>query len=181
MPFNIATFRLVHVVLSVVGLLAGLVVVGGLIAGRRLFGWTGLFLVTTVLTNLPGFGFPVSGLIASHYVGAISLVILPFVAAALYWKHLDGAWRKVFVVGSVVALYLNVFVLVTQLFRKVPAMIVLAPTQKEPPFAVTHLLVLAMFAWMGRAAWKGFAAQPGFEGSLRPATEDVPARATVTR
>ena len=152
----ITTFTLIHVVLSMVGIFAGLVVVGGLIAGKRLDGWIGLFLVTTVLTNVTGFGFPFRTLLPSHILGGLSLLLLPIAIAARYWKHLTGAWRKVFVVTTVLALYFNVFVLLVQLFQKMPALVVLAPTQKEPPFLVTQLVVLALFVWMGRAAVKGF-------------------------
>ncbi len=161
MIFDITTFTLIHVLLSLVGILAGSVVAGGLVAGKRLDGWTGIFLATTVLTNVTGFGFPFVTFMPSHGVGILSLLILPVVIAARYWKHLAGGWRTVYVVGAVVALYLNVFVLVAQLFRRMPALIVAAPTQKEPPFLLTQLLVLALFAWLGRAAVKGFAAQPG--------------------
>ena len=76
--------------------------------------------------------------------------------AALYWKHLAGPWRRVYVVESVVQLYFNVFVLVVQLFQKFPLLHASAPTQKEPPFALSQLLVLALFIWLGRAAVKGF-------------------------
>jgi len=158
MIFGITTFTLIHVVLSLVGIVTGLVVAGGLAAVRRLDGWTGLFLATTVLTNVTGFGFPFVTFLPSHAVGVISLVILPFVIAARYWKHLADAWRRVFVVGAVLALYLNVFVLVAQLFRRLPALIALAPTQKEPPFAVTQVAVLLLFVWLGRAADRGFGA-----------------------
>ena len=154
----ITTFTLIHVVLSMVGIFAGLVVVGGLIAGKRLDGWIGLFLVTTVLTNVTGFGFPFRTLLPSHILGGLSLLLLPIAIAARYWKQLTGAWRKVFVVTTVLALYFNVFVLLVQLFQKMPALVVLAPTQKEPPFLVTQLVVLALFVWMGRAAVKGFRA-----------------------
>ena len=156
MIFDLLTFTLVHVVLSVVGIVAGLVVVGGLMAGVRIDGWTGVFLVTTVLTNVTGFGFPFATLLPSHIVGGVSLVVLPVAIAAFYWKHLKGAWRWIFVVTSVFALYLNVFVLVAQLFQKVPAMIALAPTQTAPAFVVTHLIVIALFVVLGRAAVRGF-------------------------
>lgn len=156
MIFNITTFTLIHVALSLVGIFTGLVVAGGLVAGKRLDGWTGVFLVTTVLTNVTGFGFPFVIFVPAHGVGILSLVILPVVIIARYWKHLAGAWRGVYVVGTVVALYLNVFVLIAQLFMRLPALIVLAPTQKEPPFLMTQLLVLALFVWLGRAAVKGF-------------------------
>ncbi|HSR92426.1 MAG TPA: hypothetical protein VLK88_14075 [Gemmatimonadales bacterium] len=156
MIFNLAIFTLIHTVLSMIGIFAGLVVVGGLMSGKQLDGWIGTFLVTTFLANLTGFGFPFVVLMPSHIVGALSLIILPIAAIARYVKHLTGGWRKTFVITSVVALYFNVFVLMVQLFRKVPAMIALAPTQKEPPFAVTQLLILALFIVLGRAAVRGF-------------------------
>jgi hypothetical protein len=154
--FNILTFTVVHVVLSVVGIVAGLVAVGGMMSGRRLDGWTGLFLATTVLTNVTGFGFPFVTFLPSHGVGILSLLILPVVLFARYLKHLAGSWRGVFVAGAVTTLYLNVFVLVVQLFRRSPALLASAPTQSEPAFVGTQLLVLAMFVVLGRAAWKAF-------------------------
>jgi hypothetical protein len=156
MIFDITTFTLIHVGLSLVGIIAGLVVAGGLVAGKRLDGWTGVFLVTTVLTNVTGFGFPFVTFLPSHGVGILSLVVLPLVIVARYWKHLAGAWRGVYVVGTVLALYLNVFVLLAQLFLRLPALIVAAPTQKEPPFLLTQLVMLVLFIWLGRAAVKGF-------------------------
>lgn len=156
MIFEITTFTVIHVVLSVVAICAGLVVVGGMLAGQRLDGWTGLFLVTTVLTNVTGFGFPFVVFMASHGVGIVSLIILPVMIAARYWKQLAGAWRGVYVVGTVLVLYLNVFVLLVQLFRRVPALLVSAPTQTEPPFVVTQLAVLALFIWLGVAAFRRF-------------------------
>ena len=161
MLFGIITFTLIHVVLSLVGIVAGLVVAGGLAAGRRLDGWTGLFLATTALTNITGFGFPFVTFLASHGVGILSLLILPIVIVARYLKALAGGWRRVFVLGSVLVLYLNVFVLVVQLFRRLPALIAAAPTQKEPPFAVTQLLVLALFVWLGWAADRGYRGESG--------------------
>ena len=156
MIFGITTFTLIHVVLSLVGIFAGLVVVGGLMSGRRLDGWTGLFLFTTVLTNVTGFGFPFVTLLPGHIVGGISLVVLAVTLAALYWKHLAGSWRTAYVVTAVLALYLNVFILVVQLFRRIPALLAASPTQKEPPFVVTQVLTLALFVWLGRAALRGF-------------------------
>ena len=156
MIFGLTTFTLIHVVLSLVGIFAGLVVAGGLVAGKRLDGWTGLFLATTVLTNVTGFGFPFVAFLPSHAVGVLSLVVLCAVILARYGKQLAGAWRRTYVIGAVVALYLNVFVLVNQLFRRLPALLVAAPTQKEPPFLATQLLVLALFVWLGRAAVRGF-------------------------
>src|SRR6184192_3837257 len=155
MIFGLTTFTLIHVVLSLVGIFAGLV------AGRRLDGWTGVFLVTTVATSVTGFGFPFVAFLPSHAVGIISLVVLAAVIVARYVKHITGAWRGIYVGGTVLALYLNVFVLLVQLFRRLPALIVAAPKQQEPPFLVTQLVVLALFVWLGRAAVKGFRAEPG--------------------
>jgi len=156
MIFSLTTFTLIHVLLSLIAIFAGLVVVGGLMAGARLDGWTGLFLVTTVLTSVTGFGFPFVALLPSHVVGIVSLILLPIVIFARYRQRLAGAWRTVYVVGTVLVLYLNVFVLVVQLFRRVPALVVAAPTQKEPPFLVTQLIVLGLFVARGFAAVRRF-------------------------
>jgi len=156
---NITTLTLVHTIISIVAITAGLVVVGGLIAGARIDGWTGIFLVTTALTSITGFFFPFTRLLASQWIGIISLLVLPFVIAARYWKHLLGGWRGIYVVGTVLVLYLNFFVLMVQLFRRIPALIVAAPKQTEPPFVLTQLLVLALFAWLGVAAFRRFRPQ----------------------
>ena len=168
MHFDLITFTLLHVALSLVGIIAGSVAVGGLVAGRRLDGWTGTFLATTFLTNLTGFGFPFVQFLPSHGVAIVSVVLLPVVAYALYRKRLEGAWRRVYVAGAVTALYLNVFVLVAQLFHRVPALIVLAPKQQEPPFLLAQLLTLALFIGLGRAAGRGFAAGPLGVSSMPP-------------
>jgi hypothetical protein len=154
--FDITTLTLIHTVISIVAIATGLVVVGAMIAGQRLDGWTGLFLTTTVLTSVTGFFFPFTHLLASHKVGIVSLIVLPLVLFARYRKHLLGAWRGVYVVGTVLVLYLNFFVLMVQLFRRVPALIVAAPKQSEPPFVVTQLLVMGLFVWLGVAAFKRF-------------------------
>jgi hypothetical protein len=159
MNSGITTFTLIHVLLSLVGIIAGLVVVGGLVAGKRLGGWTGTFLVTIAAASVTGLGFPFVTFLPSHAVAIISLVVLPVVIVARYVKHLTGAWRGIYVVGAVLALYLNVFVLLAQLFLRLPALMAAAPTQKEPPFLVTQLLMLALFVWLGWAAVKGFRAE----------------------
>jgi hypothetical protein len=153
---NIITLTLVHTIISIVAITAGLVVVGGLIAGMRIDGWTGIFLVTSALTSITGFFFPFTNLTGSQWIGIISLVILPFVITARYWTHFRGGWRGTYVVGTVLVLYLNFFVLMVQLFRRIPALLVAAPKQTEPPFVVSQLLVLALFAWLGFAAFRRF-------------------------
>ena len=156
MLFDLQTFTLIHVLISVLGIIAGLVVLGGLIAGARLDSWTALFLVTTTLTSVTGFGFPAAAITPAHIVGALSLVVLAGCLAARYWLKLARGWRTTYVVTAVVAIYLNVFVLVVQLFAKTPALIQLAPTQQEAPFALTQAAILGLFVWLGWAAVRGF-------------------------
>ena len=151
-----STFTLVHVLLSLVGIGSGVVVMYGLVTGKRLDSWTLLFLATTVATSATGFGFPFEHLLPSHKVGIISLLILGIAIPARYVFHLAGAWRWIYVVGATIALYLNVFVLVVQAFLKVPALKPLAPTQTEPPFLVAQVIVLAFFIVLGIFAVKRF-------------------------
>ena len=152
---SIAAFTLVHTVLSLVGIVAGLVVAGGLVTGTRLDRWAAVFMVTTVLTSVTGFGFPFDKVLPSHVVGVVSLVVLAAAIVADYVKHRAGAWRTTYSVGVVLATYLNTFVLVAQLFKRIPVLFLLAPTQSEPPFALTQGLVLVLFVWLGVAAVKG--------------------------
>jgi hypothetical protein len=153
---TLETFTFVHVVLSLVGIGAGFVVLYGLMAGRSFDGWTALFLATTVLTSVTGFGFPVDHLLPSHVIGMISLVVLAVAMLARYTFDFAGPWRRIYVIGAVMALYFNVFVLVVQVFRRVPALNAMAPTQSEPPFLVAQLIVMALFIWLGVKAAKGF-------------------------
>jgi hypothetical protein len=156
MIFGMTTFTFVHVVLSLVGIGSGLVVLFGLLAGKRLEGWTVVFLVTTVATSATGFGFPFVQLLPSHVVGIVSLLVLAVVIVARYPGRLIGAWRWLYAAGAVVALYLNVFVGIVQTFRRVPALRAIAPTQSEPPFVLTQLVVLILFVGLGIAAAKRF-------------------------
>jgi hypothetical protein len=151
-----ATYTLLHVLISLVGIGSGFVVVYGFLNAKRLDRWTAIFLTTTALTSITGFGFPVEHLMPSHIVGSISLVVLAAAIPARYLFHMKGAWRTVYVIGSALALYFNVFVLVVQSFMKVPALKALAPTQKEPPFAVAQLVVLAAFIWLTTLATRRF-------------------------
>jgi hypothetical protein len=158
--FGLTIFTLAHVVLSLVGIGSGLVVLGGLFAAKRLDHWTALFLWTTVLTSVTGFFFPVEHFMPSHALGIVSLLVLAVAMVARYPFHLSGGWRPAYVVSSVIALYLNVFVLIVQLFQKVPALHTLAPTQSEPPFLLTQFLVLATFVALAIAATIKFRKQP---------------------
>ncbi|HEY8181341.1 MAG TPA: hypothetical protein VII32_03825 [Thermoanaerobaculia bacterium] len=158
-----ATFTLVHVVISLIGIFTGLIVVWGMLAGKRLDALTAIFLTTTVLTSVTGFGFPIHHFGPPHIVGVISLVVLTIALFARYGAHLRGAWRWIYVVTSVTALYFNVFVGIVQAFQKVPALKALAPTQAEPPFAIAQLIALVIFIVIAVLASRRF----------MPATADV--------
>jgi hypothetical protein len=149
---SLETFTIVHVVISLIGILSGFVVVFGLLGGKLLKAWTALFLTTTVLTSVTGFMFPFEKVTPGIKLGIISLVVLAIAIAARYAFHLAGAWRSIYAVGATLALYLNVFVLVAQSFEKVPALHALAPTGSEPAFFVAQLVVLAAFLALGTFA-----------------------------
>ena len=170
MIVSLPTYTLIHVFLSLIGVFSGLVVVGGLMAGMRFDRWVAFFFVTTVLTNVTGFGFPFKGVTPAHVVGALSLVILPVAIAALYWKRLDGLWRKLFVVLTVLGLWLNVFVLLAQIFQKTPVLAALAPDPSAPAFAVTQALVLLLFIVIGWASLKGYGGKAYFSTNARSMT-----------
>ena len=153
---TLETFTAVHVVLSLIGIVAGFVVLFSFFRGKRLRVWTALFLLTTVATSVTGFAFPVDHLLPSHIVGVISLVVLAVAIVALFGLHFRGVWRGIYVVSTALALYFNVFVGVTQAFLKVPALHALAPQQTEPPFVVAQLSVLALFVLLTVVAVKRF-------------------------
>ena len=145
MIFGMTTFTQIHVALSLIGILAGFVVAFGLLTAKRLDGWTAIFLISTVATSVTGFFFPFHGFTPAIGVGIVSLVVLAVAIFARYSRRLAGAWRWIYVVAAMIALYLNVFVLIVQLFQKVPALKALAPTQSEAPFLVAQLVAFALF------------------------------------
>jgi len=149
-------YTIIHVIISLLGIISGFIVIYGLHTADPMDGWTKLFLWTTVLTSVTGFFFPFQKLLPSHIVGAISLVVLALAIYARYPAHLAGAWRWIYVVGAVFAQYLNFFVLIVQSFQKIPALKALAPTQKEPPFAITQLVFLILFIVLGVVAANKF-------------------------
>jgi hypothetical protein len=153
---SLETYTAVHVVISLVGIGSGLIVVFGMLNGKFLHGWNGLFLLTTVLTSVSGFGFPFAHLLPSHKVGIISLLVLAIAIVARYAQKLAGGWHRTYVICAVIALYLNVFVLVVQSFLKVPALHALAPSGNELPFLVAQLIALAIFIGLGIGAAKKF-------------------------
>src|SRR6266700_3431502 len=145
MSLGLTIFTIVHVIISLIGIFSGSIVLSGLLAARQLDGWTVVFLISTVLTSVTGFFFPVHHFMPSHGVGILSLLLLSIAIYARYGRNLAGNWRWAYVVTAMLGFYFNVFVLVAQLFAKVPPLKALAPTQSEPPFAITQLSVLLVF------------------------------------
>jgi len=146
---SVGAFTLLHVIITLVAIGSGLMVVGGMFASHKLPGTTALFLLTTALTSLTGFLFPIHGFTPALGVGIVACVILAVALFALYKERLVGAWRWIYVVTAIISLYFNVFVLVAQSFMKVSALNALAPTQSEPPFAITQAVVLIVFILIG--------------------------------
>jgi hypothetical protein len=153
-------YTIIHVLISLAAIFTGIVVVLGMIADKRLDSWTKWFLTTAVLTTVTGFFFPSHGFTPAIGLGIISLPFLAITIFARYSKHLAGAWRWIYVIGAVICLYFNLFVLVVQLFEKVPALHTMAPTQTESPFKLTQLIVLTTFILLGIVAVIRFHPEP---------------------
>jgi hypothetical protein len=155
---SLSTFTMLHVIISLVGIVSGLLVLFGLLGSNRMPGLTALFLLTTILTSLTGFGFPFTALLPSHIIGILSLVLLAIACFALYSQKLSGAWRWIYVLTAMISLYLNVFVLVIQSFLKIGPLHALAPSvpPSEPPFAIVQGVVLVLFIVAIIAAVKKF-------------------------
>ena len=151
-----ATFILIHVIISLIGIATGFVVLCGLLTNRLFAGWTALFLVFNVLTDLTGYPIPPFGFDPPRAVGTLSLVLLVVAIAALYVFHARHAWRWIFVGSAMAALYLNVFVAVIQSFQKISFLNALAPTQSEPPFVVAQVVVLPIIVGLAIAAVRRF-------------------------
>jgi hypothetical protein len=162
---SIYTFTIIHVIISLVAIASGIVVLVGMLGANRLRGWTALFLVTSILTSVTGFMFPINGFTPAIGTGIVSILVLGVALIALYAKHLVGSWRWIYVTAAATALYFNVLVLIVQSFQKVPALHALAPTQSEPPFLIAQGSALVVFLVVGFFAASRF----------RPAT-DVLAR-----
>jgi hypothetical protein len=158
-----ATYTLLHVIISLIGIGSGVVALWGMIRGKRLEGITGMFLASTVLTSVTGFAFPNSHITPGIIIGIISLALLAMAIPARYVFHLGGPWRLIYVIAAAMALYLNCFIFVVQSFEKSPTLRALAPTQSEPPFVVTQLVVLAAFVVLTIFAGKRFRPEPCHE------------------
>jgi hypothetical protein len=161
---SLTAFTMLHVVISLIGIVSGLVVMFGLLGSNRMAGMTALFLLTTILTNATGFLFPFEKLLPSHIIAIISLVLLAIACIALYAMKLSGAWRGIYVVTAMLSLYLNVFVLVIQSFLKIDPLHALAPSvpPSEPPFAIVQGIVLVFFVVVIIGAVRRFRPAPTF-------------------
>jgi hypothetical protein len=160
MILGMPTLTFVHVVLSLIGIFSGFFVVLGLLSSKRLDGWTALFLASTLATSVTGFFFPFHGITPADVFGILSLIVLPIAIFARYVCNLSGGWRRTYVITAMIALYLNVFVLIAQLFDKVPTLKALAPRKTEPPFKISQLLVLVLFVVLTIATVKKFHDEP---------------------
>jgi hypothetical protein len=153
---SVATFTALHVAISLIAILSGLLVVFAMFASRPVRGLTALFLATTILTSVTGFMFPIHGFTPGLGTGVVSLLILAAAVAGLYVFHLTGAWRTIYIICAAAALYFNVLVLIVQAFQKVPSLQALAPTQSEPPFLIAQSVALVLFIILGFVAVKKF-------------------------
>ena len=160
---SLATFTQFHVIISLIGIGSGILVLIGMLQAKLMPKITAVFLATTVATSVTGFMFPFTSFGPAEIVGVISLIALIVAILALYSFKLAGSWRRVYVATALFALYLNVFVGVVQTFQKVPFFNALAPTQKEPPFAIAQGIVLVAFIALGIAAARKFHPGPGVQ------------------
>jgi hypothetical protein len=161
---SLPTFTLVHVIISLIAIVSGVIVMSGLLGSNRRPGMTAIFLLFTILTSATGFLFPFEKLLPSHMVGILSLVLLAIACIALYAMKLSGPWRWIYVVTAMTSLYLNVFVLVIQAFLKVPTLHALAPSvpPSEPPFAIIQGIVLVFFVLVIIGAVRRFRPVPTY-------------------
>ena len=155
---SLSTFTAVHVLISLIAIVSGVIVMFSLLGSNRRAGLTATFLLFTILTSATGFLFPFEKLLPSHIIAIVSLVLLAIACVALYGMKLSGAWRWIYVLTAMVSLYLNVFVLVIQSFLKVPALTALAPGNPPsgPVFAVAQGIVLVFFVVMIIGVWRRF-------------------------
>jgi hypothetical protein len=166
-----ATFTLVHVVISLVGIASGFIIVAGMVRNREMRSLAGVFLVTTILTSVTGFAFPNEHITPGIVIGVLSLLVLAPAVLGFYAFKLAGAWRKTYAITALIALYFNFFVLIVQSFLKVPALHALAPHGNEAPFAITQGTALVMFIGFGVLAVRRF------KGSHAPSIARAAAKA----
>lgn len=154
---SVHTFTVIHVLISLVGIVAGVIVAFAMVQGKSVPGWTALALLALILTSVTGFFFNDPTFTPAEGVGVVSLVVLAVAVIALYFFHLTGIWRWIFIVTAMIAIYLDCFVGVIQAFEKIGFLNKLAPTQStEPAFVVSQVILLAIFVVLGFGALRKF-------------------------
>jgi len=155
---SLSAFTNLHVVISLIAIVAGLIVMFGMVGPYHSGGLTAIFLLFTILTSVTGFMFPFDGITPGIVIGIVSCVLLAIACLALYQMKLAGAWRWIYLLTALISLYLNVFVLVIQSFLKIPPLHEIAPGNPPagPAFAVVQGVVLLFFIYMIFRAWRGF-------------------------
>ena len=155
---SLSAFTTLHVVISLIAIVAGLIVMFGMLGPYKSGGLTAIFLLLTILTSVTGFMFPFNGVTPGILIGILSVILLAIACLALYGMSLAGAWRWIYVLTALISLYLNVFVLVIQSFLKIPPLHELAPGNPPagPAFAVVQGIVLVFFVVMIIQVWRRF-------------------------
>jgi hypothetical protein len=155
---SLSAFTTLHVVISLIAIVAGLIVMFGMVGPYHSGGLAAIFLLFTILTSVTGFMFPFNGVTPGILIGILSIILLAIACLALYGLKLGGAWRWIYVLTALISLYLNVFVLVIQSFLKIPPLHEIAPGNPPagPAFAVVQGVVLVFFAVMIFRVWRGF-------------------------
>jgi hypothetical protein len=161
---SLSMFTTVHVIISLIAIVSGIIVMFGLLGSSRMPGLTAIFLLFTILTSATGFLFPFEKLLPSHIIAILSLVLLAIACVALYGMKLSGAWRWIYVLTAMISLYFNVFVLVIQSFLKIPALTALAPGNPPsgPAFAVIQGIVLLFFVVVIIGAMRRYRPMPAY-------------------
>ena len=161
---SLSTFTAVHVLISLIAIVSGVIVMFSLLGTNRRPSLTATFLLFTILTSATGFLFPFEKLLPSHIIAIVSLVLLAIACVALYGMKLSGAWRWIYVLTAMVSLYLNVFVLVIQSFLKLGPLHALAPSvpPSEPPFAIVQGILLLLFVVVIIGALRRFRPTGGY-------------------
>ena len=155
---SLSAFTTLHVVISLLAIVAGLIVMFGMLGPYHASGLTAIFLIFTILTSVTGFMFPFNGVTPAILIGILSCVLLAIACIALYARKAAGPWRWIYLLTALISLYLNVFVLVIQSFLKIPPLHEIAPG--NPPaglaFLVLQVVVLVFFVIMTVQVWRRF-------------------------
>jgi hypothetical protein len=157
---GLTIYTLIHVLISLGGIATGFVVLGGWLGGKHHPRWAAWFLATTATTSVTGFFFPFKGFTPAYAFAVLSLLLLAVALYALYARRLAGPWHKAYVICAIASLYLNFFVLLAQLFLRLPALKELAPNGTEPPFGITQAIILVFFVCLGVASVRRFRETP---------------------